>query len=88
MTEPMSRADEIMGLFEGSCPQCSGHTEPVDAGGTLDFVVMQGWITEAVEQFMTWTEARPGGDVIGTINFECENMHKHTIDFGRWGEWL
>lgn len=87
---PKSREEEILGLFEGRCHQCSAAAEPVRASGTKQFIVMQPWVLELPE-FYPWAEDRglgDGMDAIGSVDFVCEMGHKGYVEFGPFGDWL
>lgn len=85
-----SREQEIMMLFEGSCPQCSGSVEAVGAAGKKSFTVAQPWVLE-LPSYRPWNEDRglgDGMDTIGSVNFECENGHKHYVEYSPFGDWV
>jgi len=85
----MERAEEIFSLFEGQCPDCGIATRVMGAGGKKQFFVMQPWVGNIDGPVGIWAEdAREGSGIVGSVDFECENGHKYTIEYGRWGEWL
>ena len=82
-----SRAQEIFELFESVCPTCEMPAEPYEAGGTKEFVTWQTWVAELPIPFRSWDKDERS-DAIGSISFECENGHKHVVEFSRHFDWM
>lgn len=84
----MERSEEIFSLFEGVCPDCGIATRIIGAGGIKQFFAMQSWVGNIEGSIHIWAEERNVNSPIGAVEFECENGHQYTVDYGRWGEWL
>lgn len=86
----MDRADEIFSLFENVCSTdgCGVEVRVINVGGTKEFFIMQDWFADLEVDITYWAKHRLGTDVIGSLEFMCTQGHKHTVEYGRWGEWL
>jgi len=84
----MDRASEIFMLFEGTCPECEAEVEITSAGGAKEFFAMQSWVGDIEAPLRMWLAPREIDQVVGSVEFECVNGHKHCVEYGKWGEWL
>lgn len=87
----MDRADEIFMLFENRCPaeDCGLEIRVINLGGTKEFFAMQPWIFSVDTEVRLWgKEERNANAIIGSVEFYCENDHQHTVEYGKWGEWV
>ena len=86
--EAVGHETDVFQLNEGCCPTCKGDAEIVHMGGITKFFEQYTYQDTDDVPKAHWAE-RPEDDlfIIGSIEWRCEDGHKHYVEVDRHGDW-